>query len=69
MLINIKNIDTGETVRQFLDISEVRDIAATCNVSLIGGGNTYLLQLRECDFIEIIKFKTRTKTRTRTKKR
>ena len=51
----ICNIDTGEEVREFKNITGIKEGVIDGSMLIETESKNYLVKLRECDFIEIFK--------------
>ena len=51
----ICNIDTGEEVKEFKDVTDVKEGVIPGSVIIETERKNYMVRLRECDFIEIFK--------------
>ncbi|MCP4987603.1 MAG: hypothetical protein GY928_16550 [Colwellia sp.] len=51
----ICNIDTGEEVKEFKGVTDIKEGVIEGSVLLETDKKNYVIKLRECDFIEIFK--------------
>jgi hypothetical protein len=51
----ICNIDTGEEVKEFRDVTSIKEGVITGIVMIETEKKNYMVKLRDCDFIEIFK--------------
>jgi hypothetical protein len=55
MDLYICNIDTGEEVKEFKDVTDVKEGIITGSMMIETEKKNYVVKLRDCDFIEIFK--------------